>query len=561
MEGKLCRGSGVRNSLLCALAALLGFAASLRADTATVDGAQTFQTIVGIGANINFQTWTNADLEPVLDALIDQAGMTVFRVNMRNSNWEATNDNSNPDVMNWSYYDQVYSSSNFARLWGLAAYLNQKGISNGLMFSFHGYGPPWMLETNGTTLAPGMEDEWAEMIASVLIYARTNRQLQFTLVGPDNEEEFIYSVEGIIVNSSAQYVTALHDLAEKLDTNGLGDIRFVVPDMAYTATSWWTNIMGDPVVMAKVAHFGLHTYVPDGDDYNDGGESNGIAAFLQQSAYPNSDFWVTEYNVGCGTCEGGGGNFEGWEYFLGSAQYLLAQLANGATSATIFEGYDSYRLSSQDPNSYFLSSWGLFALDYSGTFPPPSPVSYTARPNFYTVAQISKFVRPGATRIGVSSSFAPLQAFCQTNLLQLAIVGVNTSSGPNSVTVTLTNLPSVASLELFYTDSTTNLCDAGPVAVVNNAFQLTAPADAIFTVVNTNVLVPPAAPVLSITSIGKTLVLTWPHSLSNYVLESTTSLTPPIVWSPMTNVSSTNGVPLSVLIRPAARQQYFRLKQ
>src|SRR5580704_16155568 len=88
----LSRGAGAGMAFLCELAALLAFAASLRADTAIVDGAQTFQTIAGIGANINYQSWTNADLVPVLDALIDQAGMTVFRVNYKNSNWEQTND-------------------------------------------------------------------------------------------------------------------------------------------------------------------------------------------------------------------------------------------------------------------------------------------------------------------------------------------------------------------------------------------------------------------------------------------------------------------------------------
>lgn len=550
MEGKLRGGAGDRITLVCALAAVLAFAASLRAATVTVDGAQTFQTIDGIGANINYRSWTNGDLVPVLDALIDQAGMTVFRVDWQHSNWEQTNDNADPDVMNWTYYDQVYSSSNFSRLWDLGAYLNQKGITNGLMLSFHGYGPPWMLETNGSTLAPGMEDEWAEMIASVLIYARTNRQLQFTLVGPDNEPD---SASYVGINMTpAQYVTALHYLAEKLDTNGLGDIRFVAPDLADNATSWWTNIMGDPVVMAKVAHFGLH-------DYDDGYQSDGIAAFLLQSAQPNSDFWVTEYNVWCGTCEGGGGNFEGWDYFLGSAQYLLAELANGATSALIFEGYDSYRLSGQDPNDYFLSSWGMFALDYSGNFPPPSPVTYTARPNFYTVAQVSKFVRPGARHIGVTSSFQPVLAFCQTNLLQLAIVGVNTSTGTDLLTVTLTNLPSVSSLELFYTSSTTNLYDAGPVGVVNNSFQVTAPADAIFTIVNTNALV--SFPALSIASVSNAIVLTWPGPPAGYVLESATNLAPPVAWAAVTNVPRTNGVQLNVVISPAVWQQYFRLHQ
>ena len=57
--------------------------------------------------------------------------------------------------------------------------------------------------------------------------------------------------------------------------------------------------------------------------------------------------------------------------------------------------------------------------------------SYTPRKNFYTMAQISKWVRPGAQRIRVSGSaspFSPLLAFKHADLGQITIVGINTSA-------------------------------------------------------------------------------------------------------------------------------------
>ena len=67
--------------------ALLVFAAMLFlpggnicAQTVTVDGSQVFQTIEGYGVNVNHRSWTNNELPPVLDAFIDQAGMTLFRI-------------------------------------------------------------------------------------------------------------------------------------------------------------------------------------------------------------------------------------------------------------------------------------------------------------------------------------------------------------------------------------------------------------------------------------------------------------------------------------------------
>ena len=60
------------------LSLLLLLTGTAGAATVTINGAQTYQTIDGFGVNANSGSWTNNDLQPVLDALIDQAGMTLF---------------------------------------------------------------------------------------------------------------------------------------------------------------------------------------------------------------------------------------------------------------------------------------------------------------------------------------------------------------------------------------------------------------------------------------------------------------------------------------------------
>jgi O-glycosyl hydrolase len=117
---------------------------SAQADTAsvTIDGAQTYQMIEGFGANINHRSWNTNELPQVLDALIDAGGLTLFRVIYDSADWEAANDNSNPNVMNWDYYtNQVYNSEDFEKMWGLSAYLNGRGITDGLIYNFQGVGP------------------------------------------------------------------------------------------------------------------------------------------------------------------------------------------------------------------------------------------------------------------------------------------------------------------------------------------------------------------------------------------------------------------------------------
>ena len=325
---------------------------------------------------INQRSWTNDDLKPVIDALVEQAGMTLFRVIYDKTDWEATNENASPYVMNWDYYDQVYSSAEFEKMWGLVGYLNQKGISNGVMFNFQGNGPAWL---GVPALNTGMEPEWAQMVASVLIYARQTNHLQFGLVGPDNEMD--QTVQGVNMTAS-QYVTALHDLSQLLDTNGLSDLRFVGPELAEGGTAYMPQMLADPVVMSKVAHFGLHSYGSGGSG------SAGVANYIESSAYPDRTVWMTEFNVWCASCDAGVSGTDSWSYASGAVAYLGGHLANGATAGLVWEGYDSQY------NYYNPGEWdffGLFAVDDTNAVDK----TYSPRKIFYTLSQVSKWVQAG----------------------------------------------------------------------------------------------------------------------------------------------------------------------
>ena len=462
-KSRVLEGFGCSGVLFtCALAALLFVKADLGAATLTIDGSQTNQIIDGFGVNANYYAWNNSDLIPALDALIDDAGMSLFRV-IFNNGWETTNDNGDPDVMNWSYYNALYSGPEFQKLWDMMSYLNQKGITNGLVLNFQGSGPSWM---GGSDLDPGMEDEWAEMVASLVIYARTNRHLQFSLLAPNNEPD--NQGEGIHVQSANQYVTSLHKLAQLLDTNGMTDIRFVAPDLASGDTSFFPEIIADSLVMSKMAHFGVHTY----SAYGDG--SAGAYDFVKQAGYPDRTVWVTEYNVYCSACEAGSEGTNDWDYFLNTAQYLAGHLDNDVSAGLVWEAYDSYY-----PHHGRWSFWGLLAVTNTDAVPK----IYTPRPNFYTLAQFAKFVRPGARRIGVNGvqDELTLQAFYHDTSGQLSLVGFNTGTGAEDLVGSLSDLPAVASLDLYYTTSSSNLVHAETVPVINGQFTITAPPSSVFT--------------------------------------------------------------------------------
>src|ERR1700734_4407746 len=83
----------------------------------TINGAKTNQEIDGFGVNINHRSWNGNELKPVLDTMIGQGGFTIFRVLFDNTDWVTTNNASQ------AYYNSVYGSARFEKLWDLVAYL------------------------------------------------------------------------------------------------------------------------------------------------------------------------------------------------------------------------------------------------------------------------------------------------------------------------------------------------------------------------------------------------------------------------------------------------------
>ena len=244
-------------------------------------------------------------------------------------------------------------------------------------------------------------------------------------------------------------------------------------------------MMNDPTIMRKIAHVGLHSYSKDG------GGSAGTREYLRDCPYPDLTFWMTEFNEWCPTCDSGTrGNYD-WTYCRGTAEYLLGHLANGASAGIVWEGYDSYY--AHPPATW--SFWGLFAVDDEKA----QRKSYTPRKNFFTLTQVSRFIRPGARRVAVLGRPAPLShllAFQHATLGQLTIVGINSSAAPVTLRATLTSLPQPINLTLYYTSATTNLARGADVVVREDKFTAsmtaTIPADCVFTLATRGA--PPSEP-------------------------------------------------------------------
>src|SRR5207302_6512429 len=110
----------------------------------TLKPAERFQFIEGFGVNFT-SPYFRDDQKAMFDTLIKDLGATMFRVvpYLVYSDWEVVNDNDDPNVMNWEYYNDRYSTPIFEATWNAIRYLNSRGIRPviGLM----GPVPEWML--------------------------------------------------------------------------------------------------------------------------------------------------------------------------------------------------------------------------------------------------------------------------------------------------------------------------------------------------------------------------------------------------------------------------------
>ena len=111
--------------------------------------SERFQFIQGFGVNYTGPYFRD-DQKAMFDTLIKDLGASMFRVvpYLVYSNWEETNDNDDPNVMNWEYYNDRYSSPVFEATWNGLRFLNSRGIRPviGLM----GPVPDWMVDDHWT---------------------------------------------------------------------------------------------------------------------------------------------------------------------------------------------------------------------------------------------------------------------------------------------------------------------------------------------------------------------------------------------------------------------------
>ncbi len=479
-------GISMRNIFLSCVV-LFASANAVSAQKTTVNGAVKFQTIRGLGVNANPQSWNvnPQSVKKVLDDLIAGMGCTSFRLMFDDCDWEGVNDNSDPNSYNWTYYDSVYSAPRFTCVWNTVRYLNSNGITD-ITLSPDGAAPGWM---GGTTLSAGKEEEYAEMMASMVYYGRRrlNRPVQFSMLSPVNETT-CGGGEGAVMTPN-QFGTMFSAIATHLIHDGISDVTLVGPD---DCDGWAPNfraMMANSNTMSKVGYFGQHEY---GNSFR---KSREMIEAVKNSAYPDREVVMTETNAVCKGCDDGKYNADyGFNSYAGPAyKYILQHLNAGVTGIQVWEAYDSQY---HHPNRTLTwSMWGIFGVNDIN-----HPDVYTMRSHYHVLKQLFNFVKPGFQRIDVSTNLTntTISAFSNTASGVFVITGMADSNSPQTMDCQLQNLPAVTALEYYFTDASHHFQKDSDVTVTKQTFSKLIPGKCVFTFVGTG-----AKPTTAAASRGK----------------------------------------------------------
>lgn len=427
-----------------------------------IDGSKKFQRLDGIGVNANTRSWDGNELKPTIDLLIDSMRSNIWRVIVESvEKWEDENDNSDPFTFNWNYYNKLYETPKFRKAWDMIRYLNSRGITDNLMINFMGPVPEWM---GKKTIKPAYQDEYVEMLASFFYYARYTKHLKFSLVSPTNESD--WRNEGPEINEF-EYASVMRKLIDRMAALGMGDIRYVGPDPASMQEGikrYIPELMKDPVIMAKMAHIGVHSYA---------GYYAPIDSVLKHSKFPELTYWVTEWNAWRNGLDDGLIGVYDYTFASQCVYYMLDLLKNNATGLMEWEAYDSYY---EHHYPSLFSYWGIMGYN-------KDTKDYTPRKHFYTIQQITRYVEPGSVRIGSDGGDTlRLVNFYDSASGKLTIVGMNITDRAMTLNGTLSNFDQVPGFEMTYTDSLKNFEKNTITRVSANAFKTNVPPKSIFAI-------------------------------------------------------------------------------
>jgi O-glycosyl hydrolase/ankyrin repeat protein len=406
--------------------------------TVGVNSNTTFQTMDGFGAAM--VTWKNmpeySDAS-FYDKIVNDLGATIGRTAIWPT-FEDGNDNADPNSFNWAGYD----SSAIANAMTFMKRLQDRGMSK-LMATV--WTPPTFLRTNqtyyyGGTVRPDMRDEFAEYLAAVAIAADRDFGVNLSHISLQNEPFFVQEFESATY-SAEQMREAVRSVMTRFAREKL-NTQLVVPEEMSKADryKWYLDaLMNDPQTQNFPGVLGVHSGTkPFWDELGDMTED------------VRQNLWDTESH--------------GHEQTIEGALAMATDLYNAVTRA--------------NASAYLYWQWSEDASDSEHS------LMIDGQPGikYYVAKQIYRYVRPGAIRIGDTSSDARLKtmSFADPKTGAVTHVLINANSSSADVTMNLTGKGMPTSYKAYRTSGSENHVQLANVAG-GSQMKITVPANSIVT--------------------------------------------------------------------------------
>ncbi|UCC22798.1 MAG: hypothetical protein JSW23_01640 [Planctomycetota bacterium] len=353
---------------------------------AVLNAEKEFQVIDGFGANINPAQWREGNLKTAIDLLVDELGGSLFRFDCYGqANWLDPSKRDEEGLYPEAYLEEVYTSKVFKDAWETYRYMQSKGVK--LFLNVSGRIPAELAGPDGEHLVD--YDGYAEMVVSLVKWAREREGLEFTLFGPYNETD-LGRQEGprLYLNDC---LPATKAIVKKMKSAGLGDVKLMVMDDSWVHLDNLEEFLNDAELAGSIGCFAIHTY--GNGLYADGGDSwylnpsrfKKMTERVSKSRYKECPVWMTEY--------GDLDQSEEIEFGIAwrSTRRLLRFLNDGVSAGLVWDGYDNYHKHDE--------SWSIYGLLRTDR----EKWEYAPKRRFYSAKQVFRYVKPGFKRVEVAA--------------------------------------------------------------------------------------------------------------------------------------------------------------
>lgn len=432
-----------------------------RANTITIDSTTTYQTITGFGFSEAFghaqqiYNLPTAVRQQVLDILFSKstgAGLTILR-NIITTGLIEPNSPGSPSATP----TYVWDGSDGEQVW-----LSQQAASYGVTTIYaDAWSAPAFMKTNGAVANGGYlcgvtgeicsSGSWIQAYANYLTqYVRDYKSsgVSISHVGFLNEPDASFSYDSML-SDGTQAAEVISVLRATLDAAGYTSVKINCCD----AEGWSISSTMLQAVQAAggTAHMGAAT--SHGYAGAPGSPFSFTSLPVWQTEWADlSNGWSTSWAATGTTVDG-----------LVWAQRIQSGLVSSNLSAFLY-------WIGAEPT---VASSSAMLVQFSST-------SVTASGRLWAFAHFGRFVRPGAVRIGTTSSTSTLtvSAFKNTDgTLSLQVI----NPGASSVTFTVSGFGSVSQVQPIHTDESNTFTYVSKIAVSGGSFSATITAKTLLT--------------------------------------------------------------------------------